>query len=173
MRTSQYTSLLLLACCSHETTKPPPRVEVTSHKSVEPSRDVSPLLAQLAYEASHRQTSSIKAEDALEALEATHVHILARRQFVGMSVHADYCIGGPTPEGVAVAVCEYPTHAAALAGKAYMDEHFAAMAPSARRLVGDATVLTLVDTPDRSHGVLVERAVATFSALGHNPQKEL
>lgn len=134
-------------------------------KSLEPSKDLSPLVARLGYEASHRPAATVKAEQVLDALDRRELVVATRRQFLGVTVHASYCLGGKTRDGIAIAACEYPDPAAATAGKAFMDQRFAAMSPLARRAVRGSTVLTITDPSVDAHATVVARGFDAFAAL--------
>lgn len=156
-----------LAGCRHDAEAPAPSVQSSDPpvKEVSPSRDLAPLLARLAYEAQHRPAVRLPAERVLDALEAAQLRIIERKQFLGATVHADYCLGGRTGEGLAIAACEYGDPAAAEAGMQLMDRQFAAMSPGARRRAHETIVLTITDPSGVPHDEIAARAFKVFAAL--------
>ncbi len=104
----------------------------------------------------------------LDALHEADIPVLGRRQYLGLTVGASYCLGGATDDGIAIAVCEYASPEAAVAGKSFMESRFAVMTPTAKRAVRGATVITVVDAHEpRSRRV--ERALEVFAAI--SPQQ--
>lgn len=134
-------------------------------RAVSPSHDLTPLLGRLAYEAHHRTAVRLPAERVLDALDRAKLRIVERKQFLGATVHARYCLGGRTGAGLAIAACEYEDPAAAEAGKALMDRQFAAMAPWARRSAHGTIVLTIADPSGAAHDELAAQAFEVFAAL--------
>ncbi|HEY0480878.1 MAG TPA: hypothetical protein VGD37_25360 [Kofleriaceae bacterium] len=168
MRSLFVSTIVALAACESEPPAPPPAVAPASAaapKLIEPSKELSPLVARLRYEANHRPASSVTAERVFDALDRSDIRVTERRQYLGASMRASYCLGGQTGDDIVLAVCEYPTHGAAVAGKAFMDGRFAAMAPGAHREVQDVAVLTVVDPAPRAHPEIVARAFQSFAAL--------
>lgn len=134
-------------------------------KSIDPSKELAPLLARMRYESSHRPSSEVTAERVLDALEHAQLPVPSRRQYLGASLRASYCTGGVTRDGLAIAVCEYPDAEAAVAGKQLMDRRFAAMKQAASRRAHRNTVLTIAGQTNPSNNALVERAFEVFAAL--------
>ena len=141
-----------------ETAEPAVRV-------VSPSHDLTALRAQLADEAHRRAAVRLPAEQVLDALERAQLRIVERKQFLGATVHAAYCLGGRTGEGLAIAACEYADSAAAEAGKQFMDREFAAMAPWARRCAHQTIVLTIADPSGTPHDEIAMHAFEVLAAL--------
>ena len=137
----------------------------TATKAVEPGKDVSLLMEHLQYESAHRPDIAVSADTALDALDRAGVKLDARHQYAGFTMQARYCAGGRTADGVAVAVCEYPTPAAAIAGKAFMDQRYAAMAKTARREAHGGSVLTIAVPAGSRADALVAGAFNTFTSL--------
>lgn len=154
--------------CKREPSEPPTPVErpapqaSTPDRTVEPMKDVSQLVEHLRYEAAHRPASPVSADVVLDALDHTGVKLDGRHQYAGFTMNAKYCAGGRTAAGIAVAVCEYATPDAAVAGKAFMDQRFAAMAPDAKREAHGGAVLTIAGAHDDA---LVANAFHTFTQL--------
>lgn len=134
-------------------------------RRVDPSRELSPLVARLAYEAQHRRPSPVSAERVLDALAAADLAVVRRTQYLGATVRASYCAGGATSDGLVISVCEYPDADSAHAGRTFMNERFAAMTPAAKRAAQGATVLTIIDPDAPARAVRVERALEVFAAL--------
>ncbi len=141
---------------------PPARTDV---RSVEPSKELAPLVARLRYEADHRPSSAVTAERVLDALEHAQLPVSSRRQYLGGTLRASYCAGGVTRDGLAIAVCEYPDATTATAGKQLMDSRFAAMKQVALRKAHRNTVLTIAGNTNPSNSALVERAFEVFATL--------
>ena len=67
----------------------------------------------------------------------------------------------PTPIGIAV--CEYPSHEAALAGRKMMDSRFAKLVPDAVREVNGATLVTVANASQ--HVAVRDQILTTFRTL--------
>lgn len=160
-------SLVAFAGCGRDAVPVPVASESppSPARTLDPSRELSPLVARLAYESEHRVPSTLPADRVLDALAQADVAVVSRKQYLGLTVRATYCMGGATRDGVAIAVCEYTDAAAARAGKTFMDQQFAAMAPTARRATHGATVLTIVDPSAATDPARAERVLEVFAAL--------
>lgn len=148
----------LLACvvaCSHADPVPAPApapvpaaaaapapAPAAAPKALQPAENLGPLASRLSYEAAHRPATAYPAERIFDALDHAGIALADRTQYAGVVMKASYCAGGRTSDGLVVAICEYPTHDAALAGKAYMDRSFPLA--TAQREVRGATVVTAV-----------------------------
>lgn len=156
-----------LVACRHDSRDPDSNVRSSDPavREVSPSRDLTPLLARLAYEAHHRTAVRLPAERVLDALDQAELRIIERKQFLGTVVHASYCLGGRTGAGLAIAACEYEDPAAAEAGKEFMDRGFSAMSPWARRSAHGTVVLTIADPSGLAHDELAAHAFEVFAAL--------
>lgn len=154
---------LSLISCDRERARPAATSSDVT-KRVEPSKQIAPLVARLAYEARHRTASKLPAERVLDELAQNELSVTARRQYVGAALRATYCIGGNTSEGVAISVCEFASPTAAQEGLALMNERFAPMSATAMRAVRESTVLTVTD-PNGSTSPRALRALETFAAL--------
>jgi hypothetical protein len=142
---------LLIACSSSKPTPAP-----SQPKTLQPATNVSALAARLQYEAANRPAGAISAERVFDALDAAGMSLAQRMQYAGVVMHASYCAGARGSDGLVVAICEYPTHDAALAGKQLMDREFPLA--TARREVRGSTVMTAIG--DRR-----DRALETFATL--------
>lgn len=157
----------LLAGCRHDAREPAPNAETSDPavREVSPGHDVTALRARLADEAHHRAAVRLPAERVLDALERAQLRLVERKQFLGATVHAAYCLGGRTGEGLAVAVCEYADPVAAEASKQFMDREFAAMSPWARRRAHETLVLTIADPAGIPHDEIAAQVFELFAAL--------
>lgn len=115
---------------------PPMPSDTAAPRSV----DLRSLAGKLAEEAANRPAIEVTAETVWGALGANAPRA---RQYLGLTTRASYCAGGQTELGTHVAVCEYPTADAALAGKAYVESTYGAIAGRRIELHG-ATSLTVV-----------------------------
>ncbi len=169
MRQYILASLILVACSRDTTRAPTPSPApaaappAAQTKRLDPGEDLSSLAMRLRYEAQHRPTSGPTTERVLDTLDAAGLRVDRRRQYLGMAMHARYCAGGTTSDGIAVSVCEYATDHDATAGKTYADHQYASLAGATRATRG-GTLLTLVRPEDRP-AELVDRALHAFTAL--------
>ena len=159
--------LLSLAGCRHDAGAPAANAETAEPavREVSPSHDLTALRARLADEAHRRAAVRLPVEQVLDALERAQLRIVERKQFLGATVHADYCLGGRTDDGLAVAACEYADPAAAEAGKQFMDLEFAAMSRWARRSAHETIVLTIADPSGTPHDQIAAHVFEVFAAL--------
>ena len=124
------------------------------------------IAGRLQFEVEHRSTGTIKAEDVLAALAKAGLPLTdGPRQYVGVVTGADYCIGGQTADGLGVAVCEYPSAAKAVAGKASVERKFAQLNPVRDIVIRGATTLTLTARPDAPLAASKRRATEAFATL--------
>lgn len=120
---------------------------------------------RLQYEASHRPATPLRAEAVLAALARAGVSLAEQKQYVAMTVQAAYCVGGQTADGLSVAVCEYPSPAAAAAGRAYVTARF--QIPELARVihVRGATTLALGHPTSTPLAATTRRAAAAFQTM--------
>lgn len=124
------------------------------------------LAGRLDHEARHRPSAAIPVERVFAALERAGLPLVdGPRQYVGVIAGADYCAGGQTADGLAVAVCEYPSPARATAGKAVVEARFAALAPLRDIAVNGATTLTLTARPGSPLASSKRIATEAFATL--------
>jgi len=156
-----------LGGCRHEAREPARNAETSDPavREVSPSHDLTALLARLADEAHHRAAIRLPVERVLDALERAQLRVVERKKFLGATVHAAYCLGGRTGDGLSIAACEYADPAAAEAGQQFMDREFAAMSPWARRSTHETIVLTIADPSGAPHDEIAARAFEVFAAL--------
>ncbi len=155
----RFVLLALLVACSHASAPvpaPAPAPPAAAPKALQPAQDLGPLASRLAYEAAHRPATAFPAERVFDAIERAGIALADRTQYAGVVMKASYCAGGRTSDGLVVAICEYPSHDAALAGKAYMDRSFPLA--TAQREVRGSTVMTAV-------GASRARALSAFQTL--------
>ena len=161
--------LVSLVACSKATPSAPPAPSpspaaaatpaVAQTKQLDPATDLSSLAERMQYEASHRPGAKVDADVVLDALERAGIQLHKRRQYLGATMHASYCAGGTSAEGVAVSVCEYANHDTAMAAKQFIDKQYAAI--DAMRVVQGQTLLVVA----RARPQVAELAVHTFNAL--------
>lgn len=124
------------------------------------------LAGRLQYEAEHRPAGTAKAEDVFAALTKAGLPLTdGPRQYVGAVTGAEYCVGGQTADGLGVAVCEYASAAKAAAGKAAVEQRFAALNPVRDIVVRGATTLTLTARPDAALAAGKRAATAAFATV--------
>jgi len=128
-------------------------------KIVEAPKDLTSLAARLHYEASHRPAAGPHAEQVLDAIDADGLAVVRRRQYLGLAVHASYCAGGTTRDGLAISICEYATPDDAARGKTFADRQFAAITDAQRATRGNALLTVVGAKPDAT------RALHTFATL--------
>lgn len=126
------------------------------------------LVGRLAHEAEHRPAPTSggpRAEDVLAALDRAGVHLDERKQYVAATARASYCVGGQTPDGLSIAVCEYESPAAAAAGRAHVTARF--QVPGLERVihVRGATTLALGHHQDVQLAEVTRRAATAFQDL--------
>jgi hypothetical protein len=131
-------------------------------KELPPARDISELASTMTYESQHRPTLGPTADQVLDAIEKAGIKLMGREQYLGKTMHADFCAGGRTAEGTVVAVCEFGTTEAAAAGLAFGNKTFPGTAATTRAAHRGA-VLTI--TPPKPDPSLTGPAFAAFNAL--------
>lgn len=113
----------------------------------EPARAVLPtdpraLMATLQREARERVEGAARVETVVDVLKKGGVALAGLKQVLAATVQARYCVAGHTPEGRAVAVCEYESADAAQKGRRYSLTSFKS-ATNRKILVKDNLTLTL------------------------------
>ena len=165
-------SLLLvvaIAACSHTESKAPPTpapapASAPTTQGIPGSQDLAPLAnlgARLRTEATHRPTVKVPAEKLFDALAKQGVTLATHHQVLATTANASYCDLGVTKDTTAIAVCEYPSHAAAEQGKHLLDTRYARLVPDAVRSVNGATLVTVAGT----HHAQRDEVIHTFLAL--------
>jgi hypothetical protein len=156
--------VLVICACSRQTPAPAPAPAAApapkaQTKTLDAPTDLASLAARLRYEAAHRPASGPHAEQVLDAIGGAGLAVLQRRQYLGLAMHASYCAGGTTRDGLAISVCEYGSADAATAGKTYADRQFAAMSDARRATHGNALLTVAGPAP------AAERALHVFTTL--------
>jgi hypothetical protein len=124
------------------------------------------LAGRLQYEVEHRPAAAIPAETVFAALDRAGLPVTdGPRQYVAVVAGAGYCAGGATADGLGVAVCEYASADQARAGKAAVENKFAALTPVRDIVVRGATTLTLTARPDAALADSKRKAIDAFSNL--------
>jgi hypothetical protein len=173
MRLALSLSIVVCVACSKATPTAPPVASQTAPtaaaaaspgapalaKTLDPATDLSALADRMQFEASHRPGGKVNADTVLDALERTGMHLRKRRQYLGATMHASYCAGGTTSDGVAISVCEYTNHEAAMSAKQFIDKQYAAI--DASRVVQGQTLLVVA----RAQPQVAELAIHTFNTL--------
>ena len=161
-------SLLLvmaLGACSHRETKaPPPPASAPETQGIPGSQDLAPLAnlgARLRDEAKHRPAVKVPAEKLFDALTRQGITLATHHQVLATTANASYCDLGVTKDTVAIAVCEYPSEAAATRGKQLMDSRYAKLVPDAVRTVNGSTLVTVAGTQHATRDAVIH----TFQML--------
>ena len=124
------------------------------------------IAGRLQQEAASRPAGTIKAEDVFASLAKAGLPLTdGPRQYVASVTGAAYCAGGQTADGLGVAVCEYASPEKAVAGKAAVEQRFAALTPVRDIVVRGATTLTLTARPDAPLASSKRTATEAFSTL--------
>jgi hypothetical protein len=161
--------LLGIAACSREPAAPaqptPTATATPPTMPPETGPTMRTLAGTLRAEASRRPTVGLRAETVFAALADAGVVVDAPHQYLGATARADYCAGGTTADGLAVAVCEYASAEAAAAGRDHVERRYAAMNSFREIHVRGATTLTLTTAPARPLGPSARRAADAFASL--------
>lgn len=124
---------------------------------------LSTLPTTLATEASSRPNAKVTADKVYAALDAKGIKMVQHHQVLASIAGASYCELGATADTIAVSVCEYQTHDAALAGKKLMTERFGKLVPDAVREVNGSTLVTIANAS--AHAQQRDQMLQTFLAL--------
>jgi hypothetical protein len=169
MRTFATLSICLLFACKHEAKQVPASIEppmTASSTGVPGTQDLAPLgrlAPKMAAEAGARPTVKVPVEKLFDALKNHGVEILSQHQVLATTAAASYCMLGVTKDTIAIAVCEYPTHDAALAGEKLLDARYKKLVPDAVREVNGNTLVTVANA--EHHPSVRDRVFDTFKAL--------
>ncbi len=130
-----------------------------------PDGEPMTLMGRLTYEAQHRPTGVLKAEDVVAALKEAGIELSRPQQVLALAVRAAYCVAGASKAGTGVAVCEYASEAEAVEGRKYSLEK---MAGVKNRLLSVRrgtllTVTTTVEPPESD--VEAKKIVGVFEKL--------
>lgn len=130
------------------------------------STNLAPLAglgAHLASEAGDRPGVEVPAERVFASVAAAGWPVLDQKQVLAATAIAAYCAHGHTADNVVIAVCEYPTPAAAQAGRALLDRRYRALVPGAVRVVNGRTLVTIANA--RAHREIERRVVEVVRSL--------
>jgi hypothetical protein len=128
-------------------------------------KPIMTLAARLENEAKSRPSGTPTAEQAFDALAAGGLAVEDRKQVLGATVKASFCMMGRTKNGMSVSVCEYPDEKAADAGRAYSLETFQGAAPHRAIVVNKKTTLTLSTDGPLESDVDAKKAQEIFAKL--------
>ena len=161
------------ACHKHEAPPPAPVAPapaapaMAEEKIGQPGTTDVGALAQLpnmlGSEAKDRPQTKITVEKLFSALDAKGIKMTSQHQVLAATAGASYCSLGVTADTIAIAVCEYPTEAAAVAGKKMMNTRYAKATPDAVREVNGNTLVTIANAS--SHHDVRDQVIETFKAL--------
>jgi len=156
--------IMALAACSHHESKAPVPASAPVSTGVPGSQDLAPLAnlgARLSSEARHRPVVKVPAEKLFGALAEHGITLASHHQVLATTANASYCDLGVTKDTVAIAVCEYPSEAAAKQGKQLMDTRYAKLVPDAVRTVNGSTLVTVAGTQHATRDAVIH----TFQTL--------
>ena len=168
-----FVSVTAAGCKKKDAPKPAPAPVAAPAAPVAPAaREPDPAGAEamrtlggrLSYEAGHRPSGTVRVEDVMTAFGAAGVTLIQVKQYIALTAAASYCAGGRTAEGLAIAVCEYDSPAAAAAGRDHVLKTFANVAGRQITIRG-ATSLTTTAPDGADVAVLRAKAEQAFSTL--------
>jgi hypothetical protein len=164
---------LLFVACKHEAAAPPAPAEppeqpgfVNDPTGIPGTKDLQGLAALpplLSSETSHRATVKLPVEKVFDSLAQSGIELTTKHQVLARTAAASYCMLGVTKDTVAIAVCEYPSHDAAVAGEKLLDSRYAKLVPDAKREINGATLVTVANAD--THRDVRDRIFNTFKAL--------
>jgi hypothetical protein len=117
----------------------------------------------LGTEAKDRPQVKVTVEKLFSALDAKGIKMKVQHQVLAATAGASYCSLGVTADTIAIAVCEYPTPAAAIAGQKMMNTRYAKATPDAVREVNGSTLVTVANAS--THHDVRDQVIETFKAL--------
>ena len=178
MRRLAFVAISLVASCSRSQPAPQPApapvavapvtAPITANDQIgQPgSTNLAPLAGlphELDDESAHRPAVKVTVEELFAALKDKGITLAAQHQVLATAAAASYCQLGVTPDTIGIAVCEYPSHEAALAGRKMMDSRFGKLVPDAVREVNGATLVTIANASQ--HVAMRDQILTTFKAL--------
>jgi hypothetical protein len=174
MRSFALIAICLAASC-HKSTPPAPQPTQPA-PTPEPmavdklgtpgSQDLAPLAqlpGRLDGEAKARPQVKVTPEHLFSALDQKGIKLVTQHQVLAAAAAASYCSLGVTKDTIAIAVCEYPSHADALAGAKMMNSRYAKLVPDAVREVNGNTLVTIANASQ--HREVRDQVIETFKAL--------
>jgi len=172
MRSFALIAICLAASCRKSTppapqSTPAPAEPMAADKLGTPgSQDLAPLAqlpGRLDGEAKARPQVKVTPEHLFTALDQKGIKLVTQHQVLAAAAEASYCSLGVTKDTIAIAVCEYPTHDAALAGAKMMNSRYAKLVPDAVREVNGNTLVTIANASQ--HREVRDQVIETFKAL--------
>lgn len=170
MRRLAFVAICLVASCSRKSAPPQPQPVAATDQIDQIGQPGSTNLAPLAGlphelddESAHRPATKVPVERVFSALKERGVTLAAQHQVLATAANAAYCSLGVTADTIAIAVCEYATHADAVEGKRLMDSHYAKLVPDAVREINGNTLVTVANAS--AHRDVRDRVLETFKAL--------
>ena len=165
---------LLFAACKHEAAAPPtpaaqPQQQpgfVNDPTGIPGTKDLQGLAAlppMLSNETANRAAVKLPVEKVFDSLAQQGIELTNKHQVLARTAAASYCMLGVTKDTVAIAVCEYPSHDAAVAGEKLLDSRYAKLVPDAKREINGATLVTVANAD--THRDVRDRIFTTFKAL--------
>jgi hypothetical protein len=130
------------------------------------SQDLAPLAGlpqRLDGEAKGRPQSKVPVEHVFSALDQKGIKLVSQHQVLASAAAASYCWLGVTKDTIAIAVCEYDTHDAAVAGEKMMNSRYGKLVPDAVREVNGNTLVTVANASQ--HRDVRDQVLETFKAL--------
>jgi hypothetical protein len=168
-----FLAIALVACTNHHDPVPAPPAPPPPQPALAPTTDGAPgsqNLAPLANlgtvlggESAHRPQVAVTAERVFAALTDHGVALASQHQVLASVAAASYCALGVTGDAIAIAVCEYPSHDAAVAGRDLLDHRYNKLVPDAVRAINGSTLVTVANAA--THRDLRDRVLSTFAAL--------
>lgn len=158
---------LLVACSRAEAPAPKPLAASPAAPpalNMPEERDPLPLAERLRREASDHPEARARVEASLSALRNAGVTLTRTRQALARPLRAQYCVSALTAAGLGVALCAFPNHEAAQAGRALSQHSFDRLIPGRTLLVGGATLLTFTAPASSEAHNEAERMRAGFLA---------
>ena len=174
MKAFAWLAIVFAAACHKREAPPPAAVApalaapvMAEEKIGQPGTTDVGALAQLpnmlGSEAKDRPQVKVTVEKLFSALDAKGIKMKAQHQVLAATAGASYCSLGVTADTIAIAVCEYPTPAAAIAGEKMMNTRYAKATPDAVREVNGNTLVTIANAS--SHHDVRDQVIETFKAL--------
>jgi hypothetical protein len=159
-------ALLAVAGCDDKKGKPPAAAPVAAPAAgsaaapppaVRPDEvpaaagaQVEQIFAQLEAERTHRPPVTPTVEAVYAAIETAGVTFDEKKQVLGLSVGASYCMrAGNTTNGLNVVVCEYETAAKAKTGIELVNTKFADLSPTRTFTTKGSTTIQVIDRPTK------------------------
>ena len=121
------------------------------------------LPPMMSGEQAQRAPVALPVEKVFDSLAHQGIELTNKHQVLARTAAASYCMLGVTKDTIAIAVCEYPSHDAALAGEKLLDTRYRKLVPDAVRQVNGSTLVTVANA--ETHRDERDRIFSTFKAL--------